>query len=96
MGLPQMALIAGFLALLCAVLGVYLAGSQEDPALVRNADAMGAAMALYLATNEPETWLNDHGSTTLPITGGPSATRTGSPPPRRSTGRPGAACSRAS
>jgi serine phosphatase RsbU (regulator of sigma subunit) len=62
MGLPQMALIAGFLALLCAVLGVYLAGSQEDPALVRNADAMGAAMALYLATNEPETWLNDHGT----------------------------------
>jgi serine phosphatase RsbU (regulator of sigma subunit) len=62
LGLPQMALIGGFLALLCAVLGVYWGGAQEDPALVRNADAMGAALALYLAANEPETWLDDHGT----------------------------------
>jgi len=62
LGLPQMALIGGFLALLCAVLGVYLGGSQDDPALSRNADAMGSALALYLAANEPETWLDDHGT----------------------------------
>jgi serine phosphatase RsbU (regulator of sigma subunit) len=62
LGLTQMALIAGFLALLCAVLGVYMGGSQDDPALTRNADAMGSALALYLAANEPETWLDDHGT----------------------------------
>jgi len=62
LGLPQMALIGGFLALLCAVIGVYMGGAQDDPTLSRNADAMGAALALYLATNEPETWLDDHGT----------------------------------
>jgi serine phosphatase RsbU (regulator of sigma subunit) len=62
LGLPQIALIGGFLAVVCAVLGVYMGGAQEDPALVRNADAMGAALALYLATNEPETWLDDNGT----------------------------------
>ena len=62
LGLPQMALIGGLVALLCAVLGVYMGGTQDDPTLARNADSMGAALALYLAAQDPQIWLDDNGT----------------------------------
>ncbi|MHC4550089.1 MAG: PP2C family protein-serine/threonine phosphatase [Planctomycetota bacterium] len=62
LGLMQFALLGGFIAVLCAVFGVVLAGSQEDPSLVRAADSIGAALCMFMTSHEPESWRDDAGT----------------------------------
>jgi len=62
MGLQQAALFATLGAVLFAALGAFMAGSQEDPNLVKNVDSLGAGVVTALTAPEHDTWRSRAGT----------------------------------
>ncbi len=63
LGLVQVALFAGLLAVVAAFVGVFMAGGAEEPALRANADQLGAGLAVAFSTPDPATWMEDYRTT---------------------------------
>jgi len=61
-GLSQIAMFSTLVAVGMAFLGVFLATSGADPALKRQADTLGAAIAAALSAPEPDWWAQNHGT----------------------------------
>jgi len=60
MGLVQMALLGGAVAVVFALFGVFMAGSRKDPTGSHVGDSLGAALCALLTAPEPGWWTKDH------------------------------------
>ena len=61
-GLSQMVLFAGLIAVLMAFFGVYMASSPADVNVERRVDALGSAICAALTVPEYDTWNAKHGT----------------------------------
>lgn len=61
-GMSQMALFAGFIAVLMAFFGIYMASSATDANVQKRVDALGSAICAALTAPEYDTWGAKHGT----------------------------------
>jgi hypothetical protein len=62
MGLAQIALISGVIALVVSGVGAWMAGNQRDPSIEANLDALGVGIVSALTAPEPSVWKSRAGT----------------------------------
>jgi len=63
-GLTQVALFGGLIAVALAFLGVFMATSGPDPSVLRRVDSMGMTVLAAITSPEPEWWDQHHSTST--------------------------------